>query len=271
MQLSTQHLFEAMQWANTAHAGQTRWYLTNDGEVRDEPYANHLLRVCSTVTEHHGSIEAQIAAILHDIVEDTYVTIEEVRARYGDLVATYVEQLTLPPFADKNPKEKVRVQVKAMRETEFDEVRLIKIADKYDNVITLPECRWTEEAKIGYLTTAVFVVAVANNSAHRSMWVQQLAKCFFDMRERLLDAQGWRAQYIEAHRELYQYLLIETLKDQRKAEEKKAPPEPQTPGEFLEDALKKEGLGLYLLPHAQRDCRSKDDAERVMARLGITK
>ncbi len=198
MTLTTQDLFESMQWANIAHAKQTRWYMSPEGEVRTEPYANHLLRVCNTVREHHGSIEAQIAAILHDIVEDTPVPLTEVYARYGETVAAYVSQLTLPPLADKNPKLKTKVQSEVMEITKFDEVRLIKIADKYDNVVTLPECRWTDAGKIGYLASASIVVAKAARHVYRSSSVDLLSAKYFTMSKDLMVKHGWEPEFAKA-------------------------------------------------------------------------
>ncbi len=180
-----------MQWANIAHAKQTRWYMNASGEIRNEPYANHLLRVCNHVREFQGSIEAQIAAVLHDIVEDTDVTLSEVRARYGDRVAEYVDALTLPEGSDKFPFDKCHIQCAVMKETKYDEVRLIKIADKFDNASTLPECQWVEKHKIAYFASAWMVVECAARYVHRSQRVTEFANLFRVMAKTLQDQHGW--------------------------------------------------------------------------------
>lgn len=197
MQLGTDQLYEAMQWANIAHMHQTRWY-TKNGVVRDEPYSNHLLRVANTVRNYHGSIEAQIAAVLHDIVEDTDVELHEVSDRYGDIVASYVKQLTLPHGADKNPFWKCQIQIQAMRDATSDEVRLIKVADKLDNCSTLEECQWKLAHKVNYLTSADLVVTAAYKTGQRSQALHSLVQ-EFDIMESALDFgnkqqeiyQGW--------------------------------------------------------------------------------
>lgn len=163
MILTHEKLVEAMQWASRMHMPQTRW-LPNQEK---EPYFNHLLRVWENVKLYHGSIEAQIAAVLHDIVEDADVTIEEVEARFGSEVASYVRQLTLPK--DLNGYyHKLHVQLDAMKRASSDEVRLIKVADKLDNAGRLDMVPWLREAKLGYYIAADLVIEQAVKSVNRS-------------------------------------------------------------------------------------------------------
>lgn len=74
----------ALNFAITAHMGQT--------DKAGKPYILHPLAVWSRV--RHESTETQIAAILHDTVEDTPLTLEEIRHHFGDVVATAVRHLT---------------------------------------------------------------------------------------------------------------------------------------------------------------------------------
>ena len=89
---------EAMEFARSKHNGQTR-------KGTDIPYLGHLLAVAALAIEDAASDsalferteEVAIAAVLHDIVEDTFdrgeerVTVEELRGRFGDEVARIVE------------------------------------------------------------------------------------------------------------------------------------------------------------------------------------
>lgn len=80
-------LLKAIDFATKAHSGQKRKYTEDD-------YITHPLSV-ALITATHGGTESQvIAAILHDVVEDTPVTIDEVRAEFGDMVGDIVEDLT---------------------------------------------------------------------------------------------------------------------------------------------------------------------------------
>jgi (p)ppGpp synthase/HD superfamily hydrolase len=81
-----QPLADAVAFALEAHADQQR----KDGS----PYVSHLLQVAGLVLEHGGSWDAANAAVLHDVIEDTDVTLDDVRARFGDDVAAIVESCT---------------------------------------------------------------------------------------------------------------------------------------------------------------------------------
>lgn len=79
-------LADAVAAAITWHGSQTR----KDGS----PYIGHLLQVAGLVLEHGGSADAAVAAVLHDVVEDTPATVADVAARFGPVVAGIVEECT---------------------------------------------------------------------------------------------------------------------------------------------------------------------------------
>jgi len=58
------------------------------------PYVSHLLQVTGLVLEHGGSVDQAVAAMLHDAVEDTAATVEDVRAEFGPAVAAMVSDCT---------------------------------------------------------------------------------------------------------------------------------------------------------------------------------
>ena len=77
---------DAVEAAIVWHGAQTR----KDGS----PYVSHLLQVAGMVLEFGGSQETAVAAVLHDVVEDTDVTLEEIASRFGDRVASIVNECT---------------------------------------------------------------------------------------------------------------------------------------------------------------------------------
>jgi (p)ppGpp synthase/HD superfamily hydrolase len=77
---------DALAFALEAHGDQRR----KDGS----PYVSHLLQVSGLVLEHGGSLETAMAALLHDVVEDTTATVADVRARFGEEVAAIVDSCT---------------------------------------------------------------------------------------------------------------------------------------------------------------------------------
>jgi (p)ppGpp synthase/HD superfamily hydrolase len=80
---------QALTYATAAHAavGQRRKY-TN------EPYIVHPIRVATTVAKFGGTDEMIAAAYLHDVVEDTGVSIEDILDMFGSVVAVIVDGLT---------------------------------------------------------------------------------------------------------------------------------------------------------------------------------
>lgn len=70
------------------------------------PYMAHLLNVCKLVAENNCSDEVLAAALLHDIVEDTDVTIEQVEEKFGRQVAEIVRGATELDKLEKKAIEK---------------------------------------------------------------------------------------------------------------------------------------------------------------------
>ncbi len=116
-------LQQALAFARARHADQTR-------RGSDTPYWVHLVRVAMELARwgERSSVLLQ-AALLHDTVEDTHTTIEEIRTGFGAEVADLVDWLTAP--ADT---ESLRVYYERLRTQAPPEVQVIKIADRTDNL-----------------------------------------------------------------------------------------------------------------------------------------
>ena len=78
---------KALQFATAAHEGQVRKYT-------GEPYINHPVEVMRIVKTVSDDPAMHAAALLHDVVEDTDVTIEDIVREFGDDVAQLVDDLT---------------------------------------------------------------------------------------------------------------------------------------------------------------------------------
>ena len=119
-------LKEALQFATDAHSGQVRKYT-------GLPYVTHVQEVASIVAEHGGSEAMQIAALLHDTVEDTPTTFEDIRSKFGDDVTHFVWFLT----DVSRPEDGNRATRKAMDRAHVSrgpkEVQVIKLADMISN------------------------------------------------------------------------------------------------------------------------------------------
>lgn len=80
-------LLTAVEFAERAHRGQMRKYT-------GEPYIVHPLEVAQLVSTVVADEDTIIAALLHDVVEDTVVTLEQIRLAFGDAVAKLVHEVT---------------------------------------------------------------------------------------------------------------------------------------------------------------------------------
>ena len=117
----------AWEFAKQKHAGQTR----SDGS----PYSNHVERVAKSVEQFKAShnLDALIsAAYLHDTLEDTDTTHEDLVALFGGLVASLVKELT----SDKEEIARVgKAQYLASKMSTMSSYALvIKLADRLDNI-----------------------------------------------------------------------------------------------------------------------------------------
>jgi guanosine-3',5'-bis(diphosphate) 3'-pyrophosphohydrolase len=96
----------AYRMAETAHSGQNR--------VSGEPYINHCVAVASILAELRVPVEVVVAGLLHDTVEDTAVTLDDIRNDFGEDVAKLVDGVTkltqLPRVSrgDQHPEEDIR-------------------------------------------------------------------------------------------------------------------------------------------------------------------
>ena len=120
---------EALEFARKAHGAQQRKYTL-------EPYINHPKRVAETVKTVPHSTEMICAAYLHDVVEDTPVSIEEIKNRFGKKIADLVLELTDEFTHEKYPhlnRKKRKIKETERQATMSDDAKTIKLADMIDN------------------------------------------------------------------------------------------------------------------------------------------
>ena len=118
-------IFPAIEFAARAHAGQYR-------KRTKIPYIVHPLAVAKLLIENNFPAQVVAAGVLHDTVEDTNVTLDEIRAAFGDEVASLVGAVTEPPrtFSWEERKRAILRQM----ETAPLSVLAIECADKLDNL-----------------------------------------------------------------------------------------------------------------------------------------
>jgi (p)ppGpp synthase/HD superfamily hydrolase len=118
-------LFAAVRFAADAHSGQFR-------KGSRVPYLVHPLNVAKILIDYGCSEDLAIAGLLHDTVEDTEVTLEEIRTIFGDAVARLVEFATEP--AKLWTWEKRKQHTLSLLTTGETPGLLLSVADKLDNI-----------------------------------------------------------------------------------------------------------------------------------------
>ena len=116
----------ALEMAREAHAGQIR------NASGGRPYIDHPVAVAENLAEHISSDEVLAAALLHDVVEDSELRVEDVRRRCGDRVAEIVDALT--DDATVEPYEKRKREHRDRVEAAGQDTLAIYAADKLTNV-----------------------------------------------------------------------------------------------------------------------------------------
>jgi (p)ppGpp synthase/HD superfamily hydrolase len=145
----------ALDFAARKHSNQRR-----KGEA-GEPYVNHLAEVARLVAEATGGKEpvAVLAALLHDAIEDTPTTREELEREFGREVAGIVVEVTDDKSLPKGERKRLQVESAAGKSRG---AKLIKIADKTSNLRSIaksPPVGWDLDRQRQYFDWAARVVA----------------------------------------------------------------------------------------------------------------
>jgi GTP diphosphokinase / guanosine-3',5'-bis(diphosphate) 3'-diphosphatase len=134
-------LERAYRFASERHKGQTR--------VSGEPYMTHPLLVSGLLADMHMDMVCLQTGLLHDVVEDTSATLDEVRAEFGDEVARCVDGVTKLSKLDLASREERQAEsVRKMLLAMVNDIRviLVKLADRLHNMRTLGSL--TEEKRL---------------------------------------------------------------------------------------------------------------------------
>ena len=148
-------LFAALHFAAEKHRDQRR-----KGECAS-PYINHPIEVAEMLVRIGAVTDVTLlqAAILHDTVEDTETTFEELEARFGSAVRNLVEEVTDDKALLKEERKRLQVE---HAPTLSRGARQIKLADKICNVRDVankPPLDWSLERRADYLQWSEAVVA----------------------------------------------------------------------------------------------------------------
>ncbi len=149
-----QRILAAAKFASEKHAAQKR------KGAAAEPYVNHLIEVAQLIAGSSDQLDANLvmAGFLHDTVEDTDTTAEELKQVFGSDIASLVLEVTDDKSLPKETRKELQVE-----EAPHKSVRaqVIKLADKISNLrslLTSPPANWDAQRKREYFAWAKRVV-----------------------------------------------------------------------------------------------------------------
>ncbi len=149
-QADVARITRAYELARSAHAGQMR--------STGDPYISHALAVATILADVHLDEDSIIAGLLHDVPEDTAISLETVASQFGEDVAKLVDGVTklsqLRLGMEQEEAESLRKMFLAMAE----EIRvvLIKLADRLHNMRTLFALSPEKQRKISRETMEIY-------------------------------------------------------------------------------------------------------------------
>lgn len=145
-----ERVLEACDYADMAHDGVTR--------KSGEPYILHPIAVSCILAHMRLDAETLMAALLHDVIEDTEFTKEDITSKFSRTVAELVDGVTKLSHSSDKEFNKAASFRKILQATLQDpRVIIIKLSDRYHNMTTLDALRPDKRARIAQETFDVFV------------------------------------------------------------------------------------------------------------------
>jgi len=147
-------LFDALAFAAHKHRDQRR------RDAHASPYINHPIELARVLSVEGGvtDVLTLVAALLHDTIEDTQTTYDELLARFGQTVADVVAEVTDDTALPKAERKRLQVEHAAQISRR---AKLVKLADKIANlrdVANSPPTGWSLERRQEYFDWAKEVI-----------------------------------------------------------------------------------------------------------------
>lgn len=179
--LDTQRLFAAFTYADNAHNTQLR----KDGS----PYITHPLAVAEIVADLELDTDSIIAAMLHDTIEDTGATHEDISKLFGATVADLVEgvtKLTRVQYTSKEEEQMENLRKMLMAMAKDIRVILIKICDRLHNMRTMEYQSARKQREKALETMEIYAPIAHRLGMQRMKWELE------DLSLQYLDPVGYR-------------------------------------------------------------------------------
>lgn len=146
-----QAILNACEFGADAHSAQTR--------ASGEPYISHPIAVARILADMNMGQQTIIAAVLHDVIEDTQYTRDDITSRFGEPVAALVDGVSkIESLEDKSKQESQADNVQKLLLAAAGDIRviLIKLADRLHNMRTLGPLRGEKRRRIARETMDIY-------------------------------------------------------------------------------------------------------------------
>jgi RelA/SpoT family (p)ppGpp synthetase len=206
----SRRVYDAFILAGEAHQHVVR--------LSGEPYITHPLEVARILADMHMDADTLCAALLHDVIEDTDYTEEDIAGKFGTVVAQLVDGVTKlegDSFANKQEATIASFQKMMTAMTDDFRVVLIKLADRLHNLRTLGFKKTASQRRIAKETLTIYVPLARRmgmNALRRNMQVLAFQH-LYPWRSRVL--QQSLDRYLDYNREIHKEILNTILESIR--------------------------------------------------------
>ncbi|MCY0900165.1 MAG: bifunctional (p)ppGpp synthetase/guanosine-3',5'-bis(diphosphate) 3'-pyrophosphohydrolase [Firmicutes bacterium] len=160
-----EQILQALAFAEEAHRGQSR--------ASGDPYVAHPLAVATILADLKMDVPTIVAALLHDVVEDTAYTLDDIEVRFGSEVAQLVDGVTkLDRLEARTREEEQAENLRKMFLAMAKDIRviLIKLADRLHNMRTLKHLTADRVQRIAKETMEIYAPLAHRLGIFRIKW-----------------------------------------------------------------------------------------------------
>jgi GTP diphosphokinase / guanosine-3',5'-bis(diphosphate) 3'-diphosphatase len=200
--LDLELIVRAYQYGERAHRGQKR--------ASGEDFYAHCVHVATILADLHLDTFSLAAALIHDVVEDTAVTLAEVRSDFGDEIATIVDGVTKigkVQFRSTTEQQVENYRKLLLSMAQDARVITIKLADRLHNMRTLEHLRTDKRRRIALETREIYAPLAHRLGMAQIRWeLEDLAfkhlesEPYRDLAKKIADRRTEREEQIEALR-----------------------------------------------------------------------
>ena len=192
-------ILHAYNFSQNAHQDQKRY--------SGQPYLSHPLQVADILADLNMDVITIVAGLLHDVVEDTNLNLDEVRNSFGEEVAMLVNGVTkLSKISYKTKEERQAENFRKMFLAIAEDIRviLIKLADRLNNMRTLKYMPAPKRLKKAKETLEIYVPIANRLGLYRVKWeledyslLNLAPRKYNDLAKKVAKSRAEREKYIE--------------------------------------------------------------------------